>query len=1165
MPDSSQVPVNHYGSAPTLVGEVPEGWDARVLARLAGDHTRVLHVCRDDARLDSLARALAYFAPDLEVLRIPAWDCLPYDRSSPDGFVVSQRVDSLARLAAWPVARPLVVLTTANAVLQRVPPGSFFAGSSLQVRVGASCPIEQVQAFLENNGYQRTGTVREPGEYAIRGGLVDLFPSGSTDPLRLDFFGDEIEEIREFDPMSQKSTGTLEALSLSPASELLLTREGIQRFRTGYRGHFGAQVSDDPLYQAVSEGRRHQGVEHWLPLFHEALETVFDHVGDACVAFDNHAGDVLSTRFEMIAEYYETRRVAHERATGDAAIYRPLPPGLLHVDPAEWQDMVAERKVYRFCGPGELPPVDAFEVLHAGAQAGVNLVEARVNPDRALQAEAVEAVHAALDAGERVLLTGHSDGSCARITSLVREAGVTDVEQVGNAAEFEGLAAHVVGVAVLPFENGFRAEGTLYITETDVLGERQSRPARRRRRAGEDFLRDAAALSEGDHVVHADYGVARYEGLETLDLGGAAHDCLKLLYADDDRLYVPVENIEILSRYGSSDSLVQLDRLGSAAWQARKSRVMDRLRDMADELIRIAAQRQVQSLARMVPPPGLYDEFCSGFLHDETEDQLRAIGDSLDDLSRGRPMDRLICGDVGFGKTEVALRAAMVAVMDGFQVAVVAPTTLLARQHHVLFSQRFAGLPVTVRQLSRLVRPKEAADTRRMIANGTCSIVIGTHAVLAKSVRFDNLGLLVVDEEQRFGVAQKERLKQLRSDVHVLTLTATPIPRTLQLALTGVRDLSIIGTPPVDRLSVRTFVTSWDPVVVREALQRERNRGGQSFCVCPRVRDLPEMYDRLVGLVPDAKIATAHGQMRPAELEEVMTGFLDGASDILLCTNIIESGLDIPSANTIIVHRAEMFGLAQLYQLRGRVGRSKTRAYAYLTTGSRTRRLPDTARRRLAVMRTLDTLGAGFSLASHDMDIRGAGNLLGKEQSGQVRDVGIELYQHLLQEAVMAAREDRDKGAAVLETWMPQISLGIPVLIPESYVRDLSARLALYRRVSRLTDNVELGEFAEELVDRFGPVPEETTNLMELMTIRLMCRKAGIEKVDAGPKGGVVGFRETADINPSGLVDLITRERGTVQLRPDHSLVFRRNWHDPHERVRGVKRVIRDLRALVGQ
>ena len=817
----------------------------------------------------------------------------------------AQRVDSLARLAAWPAALPLVVLTTANAALQRVPPGSFFAGSSLQVRVGGTCPIEQVQAFLEGNGYQRTGTVREPGEYAIRGGLVDLFPSGSADPLRLDFFGDEIEEIREFDPMSQKSTGTLEELSLSPASELLLTGEGVQRFRTGYRGHFGAQVSDDPLYQAVSEGRRYQGVEHWLPLFHEALETVFDHVGDACVGFDNHAGDVLSTRFEMIAEYYETRRVAHERATGDAAVYRPLPPGLLHVDPAEWKDMVAERKVYRFCGPGELPPVDALEVLHAGARAGVNLVEARVNPDRALQAEAVEAVRAALDAGDRVLLTGHSDGSCARIASLVREAGVTDIEQVRTAAEFESLAPHVVGVAVLPFENGFRAEGTLYITETDVLGERQSRPARRRRRAGEDFLRDAAALSEGDHVVHADYGIARYEGLETLDLGGAAHDCLKLLYADDDRLYVPVENIEILSRYGSSDSLVQLDRLGSAAWQARKSRVMDRLRDMADELIRVAAERQVQSLSRMVPPPGIYDEFCSGFLHDETEDQLRAIKDSLDDLSRGRPMDRLICGDVGFGKTEVALRAAMVAVMDGFQVAVVAPTTLLARQHHALFSQRFAGLPVTVRQLSRLVRPKEAADTRRMIADGTCSVVIGTHAVLAKSVRFDNLGLLVVDEEQRFGVAQKERLKQLRSDVHVLTLTATPIPRTLQLALSGVRDLSIIGTPPVDRLSVRTFVTSWDPVVVREALQRERNRGGQSFCVCPRVRDLPEMYDRLTGLVPDAKIATAHGQMRPAELEEVMTGFLDGESDILLCTNIIESGLDIPNANTIIVHRAE--------------------------------------------------------------------------------------------------------------------------------------------------------------------------------------------------------------------------------------------------------------------
>jgi transcription-repair coupling factor (superfamily II helicase) len=624
---------------------------------------------------------------------------------------------------------------------------------------------------------------------------------------------------------------------------------------------------------------------------------------------------------------------------------------------------------------------------------------------------------------------------------------------------------------------------------------------------------------------------------------------------------VPVENIEVLSRYGSEEAGAQLDRLGGVAWQGRKARVKQRIREIAGELIRVAAERHLRAGEVVTPPEGLYEEFAARFPYPETEDQLRAIEDTLGDLAAGKPMDRLICGDVGFGKTEIALRAAFITAFSGAQVAVIVPTTLLARQHYRNFTERFAGLPVRIAQLSRLVDPKEARKTKEDIAAGRIEIVVGTHALLAKDVRFAHLGLVVVDEEQHFGVAQKERLKQLKADVHVLTLTATPIPRTLQLALSGVREMSIIATPPIDRLAVRTFVMPFDPVVVREAILRERDRGGQVFYVAPRIADLDEVREELRKIVPEIRVAAAHGRMPAAELEDVMTAFDDRAYDLLLSTNIIESGLDIPSANTLIVHRADMFGLAQLYQLRGRIGRSKLRAYAYLTLPEKKKLLP-TAQRRLEVMQTLDTLGAGFQLATHDLDIRGAGNLLGDEQSGHIREVGIELYQHMLEEAVAAARTaDAEMGPAP-EEWSPQITLGTPVLIPEAYVTDLSVRLGLYRRIALLADRRESEAFAAELIDRFGPLPAEVENLLQVIAIKRSCREAGIERVEAGPKGAVIALRGNRFANPAGLVELIQKHAGTLRLRPDQRLVYLRNWEDEATRLKGVTGLMQALVRL---
>ncbi len=1134
------------------VGGAPEGYDAQlVLNEIARSGGPVCHVARDDKRLEGMRAALAFFAPDVPVFVFPGWDCLPYDRVSPNADIAAARVATLAALVHQMPER-FVLLTTLNAATQRVPAREVLREAAFTARVNQRVDEGALRKFLVRMGFTQSQTVMEPGDYAIRGGIIDIFPPGESGPVRLDLFGDVLDGARRFDPVSQRTTEKLDVIELAPVSEVILDEAAITRFRQNYRIEFGAAGTDDPLYEAVSAGRKHQGIEHWLPFFHEKLETLFDYLPEATISLDDQVSPARLARWDTIADQYETRRLALENRSRMDTVYKPTPPGLLYLDDAAWDRAVGDRRVLQF---SPLPQASGPGVIDAGGRIGRNFAPERQQESISLFGALADHIKGKLDKGP-VLIASYSEGARERLTGLIEDEGLAEAIPVTDGTRIGKRGLHL---AVWALEHGFETADLTVIAEQDVLGDRLIRQPKKRRKA-ENFLTETQSLSPGDLVVHVDHGIGRYMGMEVVTAAGAAHECLLLEYAEQSKLYLPVENIELLSKYGHDEGL--LDRLGGGAWQAKKAKLKERIREMADKLIRIAAERALRKAPVMDPPPHAWEEFSARFPYQETDDQLRAISEVMEDMHSGAPMDRLICGDVGFGKTEVAMRAAFVAAMSGVQVAVVAPTTLLARQHAASFKERFRGFPLEVRQLSRFVSAKEAQQTRDGLARGTVDIVIGTHALLAKGIRFNNLGLLIIDEEQHFGVGHKERLKQLRSDIHVLTLTATPIPRTLQLSLTGVRDLSIIGTPPIDRLAIRTYVSEFDAVTIREALLREHYRGGQSFYVVPRISDLPEIEEFLNEQLPELTYVVAHGQMAAGELDDRMNAFYDGKYDVLLATTIVESGLDIPTANTMVVHRADMFGLSQLYQIRGRVGRSKTRAYAYLTTKPR-QKLTATAEKRLRVLGSLDTLGAGFTLASQDLDIRGAGNLLGEEQSGQMRDVGYELYQSMLEDAIAKIKAGEMEGLSDADDqWAPQINLGVPVLIPEDYVPDLDVRLGLYRRLSSLSTKVELEGFAAELIDRFGTLPKEVNTLMLVVRIKAMCKRAGIAKLDGGPKGATIQFHNDKFASPQGLVEFIQNQRGMAKVK-DNKIVVRRDWKKDSDKIKGAFAIARDLAEKV--
>ncbi|MEI2686824.1 MAG: transcription-repair coupling factor [Cypionkella sp.] len=1135
------------------LGGAPEGFDAMLLARELARGAPVVHIARDDKRMEAMRIALSVVAPQAVVLELPAWDCLPYDRVSPNPEILARRMSTLAVLASG-LSGPFILLTTMSAATQRLPAREVMREASFAARVGDRVDEQQLRVFLTRMGFSPVSTVAEPGDFALRGGIVDIFPPGDGGPVRLDFFGDVLDGARRFDPVSQRTTEKLTAVEFAPMSEVILDDAAITRFRQNYRVEFGTAGSDDPLYEAVSAGRKHQGMEHWLPYFHARMQSLFDYLPSASVMLDDQVTPARLSRWEGIEDQYDARLEAMKAKGRLDTVYKPCAPGLLYLDDPAWEAALADHRVIQL---SPLPQAPGPGVLDAGGRAGRSFSPERQQENISLFGALVDHLKT-LSQERQVIIASWTEGARERLKGLLEDQGHKDAREVADLRAIPDGRGGVF-LMVWALESGFVAPGLAVISEQDVLGDRLVSKPRKRRKA-DNFLREVDTLTPGDLVVHVEHGVGRYLGLETITALGAPHACVALEYAENAKLYLPVENIELLSRYGHEEGL--LDRLGGGAWQAKKAKLKERIREIADKLMRIAAERALRHAPILEAPHSIWEAFAARFPYTETEDQLSAIADVVADLEKGAPMDRLVVGDVGFGKTEVAMRAAFVAAMSGMQVAVIAPTTLLARQHYRSFAERFRGFPVSVRPLSRFVSAKDANATRAAISDGSVDIVIGTHALLAKSIKFKNIGLLVIDEEQHFGVTHKERLKEMRSEIHVLTLTATPIPRTLQLSLTGVRDLSIIATPPVDRLAIRTYVSEFDTITLREALLRERFRGGQSFFVVPRIADLPDIEDFLHRHVPEVSYVIAHGQLAAGDLDERMNQFYDGKYDVLLATSIVESGLDIPTANTMIVHRADMFGLSQLYQIRGRVGRAKTRAYCYLTTKPRAPLTPQ-AMKRLRLLSSLDSLGAGFNLASHDLDLRGAGNLLGDEQSGHIKEVGYELYQQMLEETIAKIKSGELQGlSSVDDQWSPQINLGVPVMIPESYIPDLDIRLGLYRRLSGLATKVELEGFAAELIDRFGPLPKEVNTLMLIVRIKSMCKRAGISRLDAGPKGATVQFHNDKFANPAGLVEFL-RAQGPAGKVSGNKIVLMGEMKTEAERIKGAFAIARDLAEKV--
>jgi len=1152
----------------TILSSLPEGAESIVLSQMMNDcGDGILYIARDDKRMEHVSSALSYFAPDINIIKIPAWDCLPYDRVSPTIHTANQRTEALCELTTLKSKKNSIVITTVNSVIQRIPPKKVLSELTFTAKPGDKIEREELIKHLIRSGYVRSPNANEAGEFAVRGSIVDILPSGSEEGIRLDFFGEDLETIRSFDPLTQISGKKRKSIRLMPASEVIIDDGSIRTFRDSYRKLFGTTAGDDPLYDAISDGRHYAGMEHWMPLFYDEVETLFDYLSGSAVVFDHLVQEAEDERYELISDYYDARKTSQKNKFGEGSSYHPIPADYLYLDKEEFESRLSNHKVIKvnqFKVPEsddvqQMPfkAVDNFSVL--SKTRNINTFELMKDyfygsNDNSNFNKSPTRLK------KKKIVTCFSQGSLERMKNMLKEHDF-HVVTMEKWADIKNVKGKSIGLTILDIEKGFESDEFILISEPDLLGERMG-SRRATRKKSEEYITEASSISEGELVVHKEHGLGRFEVLETIVVSGEKHDCLRVIYYGGDKLYVPVENIDCLTRYGSDSETVQLDKLGGTAWQARKAKMKNRIKLIADDLIKVAAQRELKTAPYMTPMEGAYDEFCARFPYSETEDQLRCIEDVAKDLASGKPMDRLICGDVGFGKTEVALRAAFIAASDDDhkQVAIIAPTTLLCRQHAKTFKERFAGFPFEVKDLSRLTVAKEAKETKKGLAEGKVDIVVGTHTLISKNIKFKNLGLVIIDEEQQFGVVQKERFKQLRSDIHILSLSATPIPRTLQMSLSGIKDLSIIATPPVDRLAIRSFTMPYDPVVIRNAILREHYRGGSTFFVVPRIKDLAKVEEQLTDLVPEVKVAKAHGQMTPAELDNTMNDFYDGKYDVLLSTNIIGSGIDLPTANTIIIYKADMFGLSQLYQMRGRVGRSKTRAYAYFTIPQR--RIPSkTALKRLEVIQNIDSLGAGFSVASHDMDIRGFGNMLGDEQSGNVKEVGIELYQEMLKEAVENAKAVANQEPEN-ESWSPSINLGISVLIPDDYVLDIELRLGLYKRIANMSTEEDLEEIAVEMIDRFGRLPVEVENLLDVMKIKQQCLKAGVSKIDAGPKGIILSFHNNKFKNPDALIDFISKNPLKTKIRGDQKLVLLHQWKNSKERLQGTKESLNKIVQL---
>ena len=1119
--------------------------NAFALADLARQEDRlILCLARDPRHADQLEAEVAYFAgDDVAVLHFVDWETLPYDSFSPHQDIVSQRLETLAQL---PGLRKGVVIVSAPTLLNRLPPVDYVALQSIRLRTGQELPRDEFIRALGAAGYLRVPQVTEHGEYAVRGSLLDLFPMGSRAPIRIDFFDNEIESIRNFDAESQLSGDVLDDVRILPAREVPLDESDVQEFRRRYRARFEGQPSRSRVYNDISSGIAHGGIEYYLPLFFEQTAALSDYLpGGALLYAPADLEDVLRAAGQEISERYELCRLDPERPV--------LSPGEAFFDAAAALEQLAAFATIHYSGQS-LPDTDSNQNLPVQLPPPMR-IETRFENAAGPLVEFIEGF-----AG-RVLFTTDSPGRRESLFELLHGRGV-DVARLDSWAEF--LAADKrVAVTVASLESGFLlpVAGIAVISEHQLFGERARQRSRRRRsdRDPETIIRQLNDLEEGSPVVHAEYGVGRYRGLVTLQTGGVHGEFLHLEYAGGDKLYVPVHALNLISRYtGASPENAPLHRLGSDQWAKARKRAINKIRDVAAELLDIYARRAARTGHSFKWSDIEYQSFENGFPYEPTEDQQRTIDEVLQDLSSSEPMDRVVCGDVGYGKTEVALRAAFAAVHGGKQVAILVPTTLLAQQHAQTFRDRFADWPVKVEVLSRFCSRKQVEQTIVGMRSGAVDIVIGTHKLLQHVKDFKDIGLLIIDEEHRFGVRHKDAIKSLKSQIDVLTLTATPIPRTLNMALGGIRDMSLIATPPSERLSVKTFVSEWNDVVIREACLREIKRGGQVYFIHNRVEDIERIRQRLQELVPEADIRVGHGQMSEKDLENVMNDFYHRRFNLLLCTTIIESGIDVPTANTIIINRADRFGLAQLHQLRGRVGRSHHRAYAYLVAPPRAVMTAD-AIKRLEAIDALEDLGSGFTLATHDLEIRGAGELLGETQSGQIQEIGFSLYMELLGRAVSALKAGKDPMLDQPLDAGVDINLHTAALLPDDYVPDVHLRLILYKRIASAETSEELRDLQVELIDRFGLLPEPAKHLMRIAEIRLRAAALGIDKIDAADKGGYVNFASDSSVDPLALVRLVQEKGPGYRMPGAHRLQFRESLDDVEARFAAIENMLARL------
>ena len=1129
------------------LGEIPEGSEPLLINEISENlDNNILIIARDLKRYQQLKDGLEFFL-NKDVLLYPQWDCVPYDRISPNKLITSKRLETLSRLSNEK-DKSKIILTTIQASCQRTLSLDEVKNKFISLKPGEVIDINNLVNFFVSNGYEKTPTVREHGEFSVRGGIIDFY-SPLNKPIRLDLFGNTIDSIKSFDLISQRSLELLKEIFVYPASEIILNDKTIENFRVNFNKKFGSQKEKVKIYDSISEGISYPGMEHWLPFFYNKTGSIFDYIDKPIILLDHLYDSSLEDFLETVNDHFQSRKDYDDNKLSKVENkYFSIEPSNLYQNKEEYNKNLYSRNCIR------ISPFKKPNAINLNGKASTKYSNIKSNRNDSSSYENLKSdILDFTKKNKKIIIACSSLGSSERVAKILINNGI--LSNFKNLESFKNIDQKNIYLTVLNLNSGFHFDDYIFISEQDIFGEKFYRP--RIIRKAENFIREISSVMPGDAVVHVDHGIGRFENLSTLEINNAKHECLLIKYANEDKLYLPVENIEVLSRYGSDISDEMLDKLGGISWTTRKENLKKKIKFLAEELISVAAKRQLSKAEMFNVPEDFYEEFCSRFSFEETNDQLNAINDVLNDLEKGLPMDRLICGDVGFGKTEIALRASFLAAMSGKQVSILAPTTLLARQHYETFKDRFKGFPINVFELSRLTPKKDSVI--KSINSGSCDIVIGTHSLLGEKINFSDLGLLIIDEEQHFGVKHKEKIKKLRDNVHVLTLTATPIPRTLQLAMTGVRDLSIIASPPIDRRAIETYVFPNDPLVVKEALLRERHRGGQSFYVVPRISDIEDIEEYFKEFIPEINYITVHGQMPSKQIEDRINDFYMGSYDVLISTTIIESGLDIPNANTLIIHRSDMFGLSQLYQIRGRVGRSKVKAYAYLTYKEH-KKLGKKALKRLEVLQSLDSLGAGFNLASYDLEIRGSGNLLGEEQSGQIKEVGIELYQNMLEETIDELKNTTQKNKN--NQWSPKISLPLSILIPEDYISDLTIRMEIYKRLSSIILEEEIDEIAAELIDRFGSLPQEVETLIDTIGLKNLCKKTNIEKIDCGNNGFLISFKNNTFSNPVELIKYINNKKNYISIRSDQRL-FVKFKEQKENLIDYIKSIVNDFLKMI--